>query len=177
MAGIPSPAPDAIIASDAPMTSPAPDLRLPLPSPDEARERPDLRKLLWYSLGGSLPPRYKTWVLHDVTCRTWVLRHFARVFGISTPILVAFFVLLVPIYGTPMALAGVCLAGLFFLTGMIYILIDVDRRAVRAGYPPDYGARVRSRRAAETQHAANHERRERIAARKAVRRAKRYSKL
>jgi hypothetical protein len=151
------------------MTSPELPVRLALPSPDEPRERPGFRLLLKYSLGGRLPARYNTWVLHDVTCSTWVLRHYARVFAITLPILAAFFLLLVPPYGAPMAFAGVCLAGLFLLTGTIYILIDVDRRAVRAGYPPDYGARVRSQRATEAQHTSNYQRRERIAARRARR--------
>jgi hypothetical protein len=154
------------------MTSPETPVRRALPAPDEQRERPGLRSVLWYSIGGSLPPRYNTWVLHDVTCRSWVLRHFARVFAVIIPISVAFFYFLVPTYGEAMTLPGVCLVGTLFIAGLTTILIDVDRRAVRAGYPPDYGARVRSRRATDTQHTANYQRRERIAARK----ARRYNK-
>jgi hypothetical protein len=135
-------------------------------------ERPDLRKVLWYSIGGSLPPQYNTWVLHDVTSRTWVLRHFARVFAIIVPIAAAFFLLLVPKYGAPMAYAGICLVGTLFIAGLTTILIDTDRRAVRAGYSTDYAGAVRSRRATEAQHTANYQRRERIAAR----RAQRYDK-
>jgi hypothetical protein len=143
--------------------------RPPLPAPDEKRERPGLRLLLWYWIGGSLPPRYNTWVLHDVTCSTWVLRHFARVFALIAPISLAFFYILVPLYGEAMTLTGLCLVGTLFIAGLTTILIDVDRRAVRAGYPADYGARVRSRRATQSQNSANYERRERIAARKARR--------
>jgi hypothetical protein len=32
----------------------------------------------WYAFGGKLPDRYREWVMHDVTCRTWALRHVAR---------------------------------------------------------------------------------------------------
>ncbi len=144
----------------------------PLVSPVDTRERPSLRLVVWYSIGGSLPARYNTWVLHDVTSRTWVLRHFARVFAIITPISVAFFVFLVPTYGAPAAYCGICLAGTLFIAGLTTILIDTDRRAVRAGYPSDYAGRLRSQRATETQHNANHQRRERIAARK----ERRYNK-
>ena len=41
--------------------------------------RPDPIRWLWYALGGRLGPRYREWVLHDATCRTWRLRHFARI--------------------------------------------------------------------------------------------------
>ncbi len=154
------------------MTSPEIPVGAPVASPEEKRERPDLRLLLWYSIGGSLPPRYNAWVLHDVTCRTWVLRHFVRVFAIITPLSAAFFFLVVPTYGAAAAFAGTCLTGTLFLAGMIYILIDTDRRAVRAGYPTNYASKLRSQRATETQNTANYQRRERIAAR----RARRYTK-
>ena len=140
--------------------------------PVEKPERPGLRLLLWYSLGGSLPPRYNTWVLNDVTCRTWFLRHLARVLVIVLPLSAAFFLIFVPPFGAPAAYAGICFVGLLLLTGMIYTLIDSDRRAVRAGYPPDYAGRLRSQRAAQAQNSANYQRRERIAAR----RAQRYNK-
>jgi hypothetical protein len=154
------------------MTSPEVPVVPPTDSTEATWERPGLRLFLWYSIGGSLPARYNTWVLHDVTCRTWWVRHFARVFALITPPLVAFYLLFVPTFGAPAAYAGICLAGTLFLAGMIYILIDSDRRAVRAGYPPDYAARLRSRRASETQNSSNYQRRERIAAR----RDRRYNK-
>jgi Family of unknown function (DUF5313) len=151
------------------MTSPEASAGAPALSSAQAPRRPGLRLLLWYSIGGSLPTRYNTWVLHDVTCRTWVLRHFVRVFALIVPISALFFGLLVPTYGAPMAYAGICLTGTLFLAGLTTILIDTDRRAVRAGYLSDYASEVRSRRATETQHTSNYERRERIAARKARR--------
>jgi hypothetical protein len=155
------------------MTSPEIPVSPALADPEAKIERPGLRSVLWYSIGGSLPPRYNTWVLHDVTSRTWVLRHFARVFAIIIPISVIFFAVLVPTYGAPMAYAGVCLTGTLFLAGLTTILIDTDRRAVRAGYPTDYAGAVRSRRSATTQNAANYQRRERIAARRDRRASKR----
>ncbi len=156
------------------MTSSEASAPPPPPVPAEARERPKLRALLWYSIGGSLPPQHNTWVLHDVTGRTWWVRHFIRVFAIIAPLSAAWFYFLVPPFGAPAAYAGACLTGTLFLAGMIYILIDSDRRAVRAGYPSNYAATVRSRRAADSQHATNYERRERIAARRAQ--SRRYNK-
>jgi hypothetical protein len=151
------------------LSTPEPPVIAPVVIDEEKLERPGLRLLIWYSIGGSLPARYKTWVLHDVTCSTWVLRHFARVFAIITPPSLASFLIFVPPFGAPAAYACVCLTGMLFLTGMIYTLIDSDRRAVRAGYPTDYAGLVRSQRATATQHSSNYERRERIAARKARR--------
>ena len=40
--------------------------------------RPAFRQLVKYWYGGSLPARHNTWVLHDITCSTWAIRHFAR---------------------------------------------------------------------------------------------------
>jgi hypothetical protein len=155
------------------VTSPESPVSPALADPVETVERPGLRSVLWYSIGGSLPPRYNIWVLHDVTSRTWVLRHFARVFAIIVPMSVIFFAVLVPTYGAAMAYAGVCLSGTLFLAGLTTILIDTDRRAVRAGYPTDFAGAVRSRRAATTQNTANYQRRERIAARRTRRDNKR----
>jgi hypothetical protein len=92
--------------------------------------------LLWYVLGGGLPDRYREWVLHDVSCDRWALRHFARAFlqiGLIAPIVFA----VMP--GPVWARAGAVLLGL--LVGMQYALwfLDgsVERRASRAGYPPE----------------------------------------
>ena len=34
------------------------------------RRRPDPLRWIWYAFGGALGPRYRQWVLHDLTCRT-----------------------------------------------------------------------------------------------------------
>jgi Family of unknown function (DUF5313) len=153
------------------VTSPGtPDAPAASPLADNP-QRPELRLLLWYSFGGTLPPRYNTWVLHDVTCRTWWLRHFARVFVIIAPLSTAFF-LFVPDSGGAALYTGVALTGTLVLMSVIFMLIDADRRAVRAGYPFSYASELRSRRATEAQRLDNYQRRERIAARK----ARRYNK-
>ncbi len=40
--------------------------------------RPGPLRWLWYALGGGLPARHRSWVLHDTTTRTWALRHVVR---------------------------------------------------------------------------------------------------
>src|SRR5438128_1027032 len=69
------------------------------PGGDETRvRRPGPVRWLWYAVGGRLPSRYRTWVLHDLACRTWAVRHIARALVQVAPVAVAVF-LLVP--GTP----------------------------------------------------------------------------
>jgi hypothetical protein len=40
--------------------------------------RPGVLRWIAYAFGARLPTRYGAWVLHDLTCRTWFLRHLAR---------------------------------------------------------------------------------------------------
>lgn len=53
---------------------------------------PDPFRWLWYAVGGSLPAAYHEWVLFDLTCRTWVVRHFSRVLVQLSPWWLALFV-------------------------------------------------------------------------------------
>lgn len=92
--------------------------------------------MLWYVFGGALPARYREWVLHDVSCDRWALRHFARSFvQISLIAPVLFLIVPGPIW------ARGCAVLLGFLVGMQYALwfLDgsVERRAARAGYSPE----------------------------------------
>ena len=59
---------------------------VPIPQDDPPISRPRGIRLLWYILGGSLPARHHSWVLQDLTCRTWWLRHFARTAVIIVPL-------------------------------------------------------------------------------------------
>jgi hypothetical protein len=87
-------------------------------------------------LGGGLPPRYREWVLHDVSCDRWALRHFVRAFvqiGLIAPLV--FVVVPGPVW------ARACAVLLGLLVGMQYALWFLDgsvqRRASRAGYSPE----------------------------------------
>jgi Family of unknown function (DUF5313) len=44
----------------------------------DALRRPDPVRWLWYAFGGGLGPRYREWVLHDITSRTRWVRQVAR---------------------------------------------------------------------------------------------------
>ena len=48
------------------------------PAADGQRRRPDPLRWIWYALGGGLGPRYRQWVLHDLTCGTRWVRQLAR---------------------------------------------------------------------------------------------------
>jgi hypothetical protein len=148
------------------MTVPVPPVVTPTePEPAEALDRPGLRQFVWYSVGGSLPPRYNAWVLHDVTCRTWWLRHFGRVFAILAPFAVAGF-LIVPSSAKALRFTGIAVLLGLILFSVIFMLIDTDRRAVRAGYPFSLTAEMRSQRSVDAQRLSSYQRRERIYARR-----------
>lgn len=135
----------------------------------EPVQRPSARMLLWYCIGGSLPERHSTWVLRDVTCRSWLVRHFARTLLIIVP-LFAVYMALVPTSLGVRLLTGLTFSGGLFMFSVVNTLIDTDRRAVRAGYAPGLPAHVRSQQAVERQRLASYQRRERIAERQARRR-------
>src|SRR3954470_2733481 len=79
--------------------------------------RPAPHRWLWYALGGGLPARHRSWVLHDTTTSTWWLRHIARSFvQMAIPIAVVMTVLPAPV-GLRLAAAG---GGIFL--AMIYSL-------------------------------------------------------
>src|SRR5215211_6993335 len=79
--------------------------------------RPAPHRWLWYALGGGLPARHRSWVLHDTTTSTWWLRHIARSFvQMSIPITLVMTLLPAPL-GLRLAAAG---GGIFL--AMIYSL-------------------------------------------------------
>lgn len=126
--------------------------------------RPRMAKFVWYCYGGSLPARHQTWVLHDVTCGTWALRHFARWAMVVVPV----FALIMATLPTPFGIrlfTALAVSGGIFMFALVNILIDTDRRAVRAGFSYNLPGQIRGSRAVDHQRLANRERRERRAAR------------
>ena len=138
------------------------------PAPTQPVERPGGRWFFWYCLGGSLPERYHTWVLHDTTCPTWALRHFARTALIVLPLL-GIYLAVMPASLSIRLLTGLTFSGGAFLFSLVNILVDTDRRAVRAGYASGFVSDVRAARSAERHRLTSHQRRERIAERRARR--------
>lgn len=111
-----------------------------------AVKRPNPVWWLWYAFGGKLPMRYREWVLHDATTRTWLVRHVARRLVFMAPILGLLFVLLAVIlkFDVTIVLLGM---GLGVYAGVYYSLIfsthSVDTRVTRQGFPDDYASQVR----------------------------------
>ncbi len=132
-----------------------------------APARPGVLHWLWYALGGGLPDRYRDWVLHDTTTRTWVLRHLLRA-AVQLAVPIGLVLLLVPgefwIRGMA-ALGGVFLA-LFF--SIAYMPEATESRVKRAGYPPGTAAAAREV-AARKREAADSSKRRAAAARRADR--------
>ncbi|WP_243866660.1 DUF5313 family protein [Actinophytocola oryzae] len=93
-----------------------------------------------YAVAGSLPTAYHQWVLYDLTCGTWVLRHLSRA-------LVQFsfwwLCLLVP---GPLSLRFAMVA-LGYLLGLYFSLSFMEdaceRRLLKAGYPPGLNRKIR----------------------------------
>ncbi|MEK6439629.1 MULTISPECIES: DUF5313 family protein [unclassified Pseudonocardia] len=121
-----------------------------------AFRRPDPFHWVLYAFGAKLPARNREWVLHDVTTRTWQLRHVARATVQLAPIAIALY-LFIP--GEPwvrvMAVLGGALIGYFY--SLTYMYESAEHRAMKAGYPQGYAANVRE----ESHSEANAERRRR----------------
>ncbi len=124
-----------------------------------AVRRPNPLPWVYYSYGGRLPDRYRDWVLHDATCRTWLLRVFVRGLVQVLPAAVIL-VTLFEVFGHswPLAVGAVVLG----LVGMLryvlsYSVESVNGRLTRYGFPPRYGTAVRRQRYRE-QHADEAER-------------------
>jgi hypothetical protein len=114
--------------------------------------RPDPVHWLWYAVGGRLPARYRTWVLRDLTGRTWILRHFARALVQVAPVIV---VLLLVVPGSlPIRIAAVTaglLLGLLYSGAYMYEI--VEHRVGQAGYPVGTAQWVRDEANSEVREA------------------------
>jgi len=108
---------------------------------------------LGYAFGGGLPPRYRDWVLHDLTAPTWWLRQLVRSLVVALPIALVV-ALLIP--GSPgirlMAVAGGVGVALLYVLG--FVDEAVERRAVKAGFPRGYAKAVRDTPTTPEQKAA-----------------------
>jgi hypothetical protein len=116
-----------------------------------ALARPNPLQWLHYSFGGRLPDRYRDWVLHDATTRTWLWRFVARVLVQTAPWLVIGFVLLVLLTPLP---AGLVVGALSIgLATTFYFTVSsadelTEARLVKQGFEPGTGKRLRRERSA-----------------------------
>ena len=110
---------------------------------DHTIRRPNPARWVAYAFGAGLPAAHRAWVLHDVTTRTWQLRHFARTAVQLTPFAVALYTL---IPGQPWVRAAAVLGGLLlgFFYSAAYMYETAEHRAVKAGYPRGTAAATRA---------------------------------
>ena len=108
------------------------------------RRRPDPLRWIWYAFGGALGPRYRQWVLHDLTCRTRWQRNSVRAVVQVTPLaLVVLFVLGFEWITWVGAICGLVLA-LIYSTA--YFDPSVDYRLAKHGYLPGTAQQILSER-------------------------------
>lgn len=115
-----------------------------------AGRRPNPILWLYSQYGGRLPARYRDWVLHDATCRTWLLRVVLRALVHLVPVMAVLAIILRGALGGPWALVlgSILLGVLVYLRFALTIAADsVDSRLTRYGYPAGHGTTMR-------QHAA-----------------------
>ena len=133
----------------------------------ETLVRPAPHRWLWYALGGGLPARHRTWVLHDTTTETWWLRHLARM-AVQLSIPIALVMVLLPAsWGLKAAVAG---GGIFLalIYGLAYMPETTENRVVKAGYPAGTATAHRER-AAQVRDDRDRERRRAATAKRAAR--------
>lgn len=88
---------------------------------------------LGYAFGCSLPPRYKEWVLRDLTARGWQLRQLVRSVVQVVPF-AAVVVALVPgeLWVRLLAVLGGTIVGMIYAAAYVYE--STEHRALKAGY-------------------------------------------
>ncbi len=110
----------------------------------KSRLRPGPLRWVLYAFGRGLPAEYREWVLHDITTRTWVLRHMIRTAVQLLPIAVLLYVL---IPGPAWVRACAVLAGLLlgFFYSLSYMYETTENRAIKAGYARGMAREIRDR--------------------------------
>jgi uncharacterized protein DUF5313 len=107
-------------------------------------ERPNPIQWLRYAVGGRLPEALHDWVLRDVTARTWVWRHVARMSVLVAPLAAACLVVPGPLgLRAAMALLLVIVGAYFSLS---YVEESCDMRAVKHGHAAGAAKAIRDAR-------------------------------
>lgn len=97
-------------------------------------KRPSPWLWTWYAVGGRLSHVHHEWVLHDLTCHTWVLRHIARSTVLVGPLAAIWWALPAPV-GLHLALSLLSLIVGYFYS-CAYMVESAELRLVKHGYPP-----------------------------------------
>ncbi|WP_214368723.1 DUF5313 family protein [Pseudonocardia sp. H11422] len=115
--------------------------------PHRPTRRPGPIRWFWYALGGRLPGRYREWLLHDLTCRTWPLRHLVRLLTQLAPVAAVLIAVVPgPLWVRVMGAVGGSVVGLLY--SYVFLYEATERRATKAGYPPGALRVVREERRA-----------------------------
>ena len=111
---------------------------------DGRRRRPGPLRWIWYAMGGSLGPRYRQWVLHDLTCRSRWARQIVRAVVQVVPLAV----LLLLTLGTGWVtwVGVICGLVLALIYSVVYFDQSADYRLVKHGFPADTARDIRSER-------------------------------
>jgi len=111
--------------------------------------RPNPLQWIWYAYGGTLPQRYREWVLRDITARTWLIRHTIRTLMFVVPILVVLYLIFGLAVHLPASILWPAMA-LGVIVGLYYSLSYAretgDLRLVKYGYPDGHGTQLRDKR-------------------------------
>jgi len=110
----------------------------------DQRRRPDPLRWIWYTFGGGLGPRYRQWVLYDLTGPTRWLRQFARAIVQVAPLATA--VLLALGFGWITWVGVGCGLVLALIYSAAYFDPAADHRLVKHGYPPGTAQRILTER-------------------------------
>jgi fatty acid desaturase len=111
---------------------------------DAQRRRPDPLRWIWYVFGGALGPRYRQWVLHDLTGRSRWERQMVRAVVQVAPL--AAVVLLTLGFGWISWVGVVCGLVLALIYSTAYFDSSAEHRLVKHGYPPGTVQRILSER-------------------------------
>jgi uncharacterized protein DUF5313 len=128
-------------------------------SDEEPIIRPNPVQWLRFVYTGRAPRKCRSWVLHDATCTTWVLRHALRYIVLIVPFMVA--VMFLPTT-LGIRLGAAFAAGASVLIGYLCFTTEsLEHRIEKAGYPWGLAGQLREQRAIEAQRAVAARNRER----------------
>lgn len=105
------------------------------------RKRPSPVRWLWYAAGGRLSDAHREWVLHDVTARTWPVRHAARSTVLVGPLAAVWWLVPAPPALQAALTLMACLVGYFY--SFAYAVESAEHRLAKHGFPRGTFARMR----------------------------------
>ena len=104
---------------------------------------PNPGRWVLYAFGAGLPARHRDWVLHDVSTRTWQLRHFVRTTVQLAPIAVLLYAFIPgPAWVRAMAVLAGLILGFFY--SLAYMYESAEHRVAKAGFPVGTAATARA---------------------------------